>query len=180
MGEHRICEIVAPGKHQVVVPPTEGYEAIEAGDHGTLAASALSRRGTRLEDAPREPVEPTAYLGITIPEFPNLFCMYGPGTNLAHGGSLIFHSECQITYIMGCLEQILDGDHRMMEPRPEIHDAYNAHRKSEIDQMVWSHWSIPHTHYKNANGDVFTLSPWPIHTYQQWTKAPDSSEYTFT
>ena len=99
------------------------------------------RQGKLLNDYWGE--EPTAYLGITIPEFPNVFCMYGPGTNLAHGGSLIFHSECQITYIMGCLEQILDGDHRMMEPRPEIHDAYNAHRKSEIDQMVWSHWSIP-------------------------------------
>ncbi|MEZ5372086.1 MAG: NAD(P)-binding domain-containing protein, partial [Microthrixaceae bacterium] len=36
---------------------------------------------------------PAAYLGITVPRFPNLFCMYGPGTNLAHGGSLIFHSE---------------------------------------------------------------------------------------
>ena len=124
--------------------------------------------------------EPTAYLGITVPGFPNLFCMYGPGTNLAHGGSLIFHSECQITYIMGCLKQLLDGGHRMMEPRPEVHDAYSARRSSEIGQMVWSHWSIPHTHYKNANGDVFTLSPWPIHTYQQWTKAPDPSEYTFT
>ncbi len=39
---------------------------------------------------------PAALLGITVPGFPNLFCMYGPGTNLAHGGSLIFHSECQM------------------------------------------------------------------------------------
>ena len=38
------------------------------------------------------------------PGFPNLFCMYGPGTNLAHGGSLIFHSECQMRYITGCLD----------------------------------------------------------------------------
>ena len=38
------------------------------------------------------------------PGFPNFFCMYGPGTNLAHGGSLIFHSECQMRYITGCLD----------------------------------------------------------------------------
>ena len=50
------------------------------------------------------------YLGITVPNFPNLFCLYGPGTNLAHGGSLIFHSECQIRYVMGCLDALLDGD----------------------------------------------------------------------
>ena len=42
---------------------------------------------------------PAAYLGITVPGFPNFFCMYGPGTNCAHGGSLIFHSECQMRYI---------------------------------------------------------------------------------
>src|ERR1700736_4995045 len=48
---------------------------------------------------------PAAYLGITVPGFPNLFCMYGPGTNLAHGGSLIFHSECQMRYIAKCLDE---------------------------------------------------------------------------
>ena len=62
---------------------------------------------------------PAAYLGITVPGFPNLFCMYGPGTNLAHGGSLIFHSECQMRYITQCLEELIDGGHRTMEPRQE-------------------------------------------------------------
>ena len=52
---------------------------------------------------------PAAYLGITVPGFPNLFCMYGPGTNLAHGGSLIFHSECQMRYITQCLEVLIGG-----------------------------------------------------------------------
>ena len=44
------------------------------------------------------------------PNFPNLFCLYGPGTNLAHGGSIIFHSECQVRYVMGCLAALLAGD----------------------------------------------------------------------
>ncbi len=61
---------------------------------------------------------PAAYLGITVPGFPNFFCMYGPGTNLAHGGSLIFHSECQMRYILECIEALVDGGHRWMEPRP--------------------------------------------------------------
>ena len=55
---------------------------------------------------------PSAYLGITVPGYPNFFCMYGPGTNLASGGSLIFHSECQMRYITGCLEQLIAGGHR--------------------------------------------------------------------
>ncbi len=65
------------------------------------------RDGTDLREMWGE--RPAAYLGITVPGFPNLFCMYGPGTNLAHGGSLILHSECQMRYISHALEQMIDG-----------------------------------------------------------------------
>jgi 4-hydroxyacetophenone monooxygenase len=123
--------------------------------------------------------EPAAYLGITVPGFPNLFCMYGPGTNLVSGGSLIFHSECQIAYIMEGLHQLLTGGHRAMEPKPEVHDDYQARLRAEIDQMVWSHPSITHSHYKNADGKIHTVSPWPLHRYREWTKAPDPADYVY-
>ncbi|HET9875847.1 MAG TPA: NAD(P)/FAD-dependent oxidoreductase, partial [Mycobacterium sp.] len=42
---------------------------------------------------------PYAYLGVTVPGFPNFFLIYGPGAHLAHGGSLIFNSELQMRYI---------------------------------------------------------------------------------
>ena len=60
--------------------------------------------------------KPAAYLGITIPGFPNFFCMYGPGTNLASGGSLIFHSECQMRYIMSAIDLLLANGKTAMEP----------------------------------------------------------------
>ncbi len=40
---------------------------------------------------------PTSYLGITINNFPNLFIMYGPNTNLGHN-SIILMSEAQANY----------------------------------------------------------------------------------
>lgn len=123
--------------------------------------------------------EPMAHLGITVPGFPNLFCVYGPGTHLAHGGSLIFQSECQVAYIMGCLELLLAEGHATMEPTQEAHDEYNARRSAEIKTLVWSHWSIEHSYFKNANGDIFTISPWPLHVYQQWTKAPNPGDFVF-
>src|SRR5690606_30286742 len=30
--------------------------------------------------------EPRAFLGMAVPEFPNLFMLYGPNTNTGHGG----------------------------------------------------------------------------------------------
>jgi 4-hydroxyacetophenone monooxygenase len=119
--------------------------------------------------------EPTAYLGITVPRFPNLFCLYGPGTNLAHGGSLIFQSECQVRYAMEGIRLVLTGGHRAVEPRAEVADEYAQRYQREIAQMVWAHWSVEHSHFKNPDGRIFTLSPWPIPTYWSWTRtfAPD-------
>ncbi len=123
--------------------------------------------------------EPTAYLGITVPNFPNLFCLYGPGTNLAHGGSLIFQSECQVNYIMGALRELLTSGRRSLEPRADVHDRYSEHYQGEIAQMVWAHKSVKYSHYKNPEGKVFTLSPWPIPTYWQWTKTFEPRDYVW-
>jgi 4-hydroxyacetophenone monooxygenase len=123
--------------------------------------------------------EPTAYLGITVPNFPNLFCLYGPGTNLAHGASLIFQSECQVTYVMDALRLLLSGSKHTMEPRQVVHDDYRDRYESEIAQMVWAHWSVKHSHFKNPEGRIFTLSPWPIPTYWGWTKRVNPDDYVF-
>lgn len=124
--------------------------------------------------------EPKAYLGISVPSFPNLFCLYGPGTNLAHGGSLIFQSECQVHYVMEGLRTILTSGHRAAEVRQDVHDEYAARYQAEISQMVWAHPSVKHSHFKNAEGKIWTISPWPLPTYWQWTHRFDPEDYVLT
>ena len=131
------------------------------GRGGTYAARAVGRSSRPPTSASR------------CPNFPNLFCLYGPGTNLAHGGSLIFQSECQVNYVMEALRVAAHGRHRTMEPRQDVHDEYRGRYESEISQMVWAHWSVKHSHFKNPDGRIFTLSPWPIPTYWAWTKTFD-------
>ncbi len=121
--------------------------------------------------------EPSAYLGITVPNFPNLFCMYGPGTNLAHGGSLIFHSECQIRYITGCIKALVEGARTSMEPRPEVHAEYYERTQRELDGLVWSQPSIKHSWFKNSDGKIHVLSPWRLVDYWTWTRAPDLDDF---
>ena len=122
---------------------------------------------------------PSAHLGITVPGFPNFFMLYGPGTNLAHGGSLIFQSECQVRYVMDALRLVLGGGHRTVEVRPEVADAYRERYRSEIAQMVWSHPSVTHSHFKNSRGEIWTASPWPVPTYWSWTRSVDPADHTF-
>ena len=119
---------------------------------------------------------PAAYLGITIPGFPNFFCMYGPGTNLASGGSLIFHSECQIRYIMGCIDLLLASGGTAIEPRSERYDDWYARTQAEMKTMVWSQPSISHSFYKDARGVVHSLSPWRLVDYWAWTRSVDPAD----
>jgi 4-hydroxyacetophenone monooxygenase len=122
---------------------------------------------------------PAAHLGITVPGYPNFFCMYGPGTNLASGGSLIFHSECQMRYISECLDHLIAGGHRFMEPRQDKTDDWVRRSQEEMGKMVWSQPSIAHSFYKNSSGEVYTLSPWRLVDYWTWTRRPDPSDFTF-
>jgi 4-hydroxyacetophenone monooxygenase len=123
--------------------------------------------------------EPTAYLGITIPGFPNLFCVYGPGTNLAHGAGLFYHSEFQVHYAMEAIRETLATGARSCEVTDAAHDDYVERYTTEIGQLVWSHPSIRHSHYKNPDGKVFTLSPWALDAYWDWTRTVDREDYVF-
>lgn len=132
------------------------------------------REGVRLAD--RWGDDPRAYLGITVPDFPNLFCLYGPATNLAHAGSIIFHSECQVRYVMGCIKALLENGYATMECRSETHDAYNQKLDQALARTVWSHPGAD-SWYKNDKGRVTTTSPWRLVDYWRWTQAPDLADF---
>jgi 4-hydroxyacetophenone monooxygenase len=137
----------------------------------------IGRDGSDLRE--RWGARPSAYLGITVPNHPNFFCMYGPGTNLASGGSLIFHSECQMRYITKCLEHLIADGHRSMEPRQDVTDDWVRRSQDEMRTMVWSQPSIKHSFYKNAFGEVYGLSPWRLVDYWAWTREPDPNDFVF-
>jgi 4-hydroxyacetophenone monooxygenase len=120
---------------------------------------------------------PRAYLGMTVPRFPNFFMLYGPGTNLAHGGSLIFHSECEMRYVVQCLQELARSGARGMQPKPERYDDWYARSQAELKQLVWSSPHIAHSFYKNSDGDVHSLSPWRLVDFWSWTRTPDLDDF---
>lgn len=138
----------------------------------------FGRNGTSLHDYWGR--QPSAYLGMTVPGFPNFFCLYGPGTNLASGGSLIFHSECEVRYIMGCLDLLIAGGLRAMEPRQDRYDDWYRRSQDELETMVWSHPAIEHSFYKDSAGKVHSLSPWRLVDFWTWTRTPDPDDFVLS
>ena len=121
--------------------------------------------------------EPKAYLGITVPEFPNLFCLYGPNTNLAHAGSIIFHSECQVRYLMSALKLMLEKQLSTIECKQQAFDGYEQRLSEQLAKVIWSYPKM-NNWYKNKHGRVVNTSPWRLVDYWSWTRqmAPEDFE----
>jgi 4-hydroxyacetophenone monooxygenase len=123
--------------------------------------------------------DPRAHLGITVPEFPNFFLIYGPNTNLSHGGSAVFHSECQIRYIMQGLRELIETGAGALEVKSEPFWDYQEKVDAAHREMVWSHPGVT-SWYKNGAGRVHAASPWRLVDYRNMTAVFDPSEYVFT
>jgi 4-hydroxyacetophenone monooxygenase len=122
--------------------------------------------------------DPKAYLGITVPAFPNLFLMYGPNTNIVVNGSIIFFAECQMRYILGCLRLLGEHDAQAMEVRPELHDGFNAEIDAANAQMAWGTPGVSNW-YKNDQGRVTQNWPYSMLAYWLRTRTPDAEDFHF-
>lgn len=121
--------------------------------------------------------EPRAHLGVTVAGFPNLFLLYGPNTNLASGGSIIFASECEVALLVECLRLLAEGGHRSIEPTVEAYEGWYERVQAEARTMVWASPHIEHNYYKNAKGDVHGLNPFRLVDYWAWTREPDPNDF---
>lgn len=121
---------------------------------------------------------PRAYKGMTVPGFPNLFCLYGPNTNIVVGSSIIFFSECEMRYIMGCLKLLFEGGHAAMNCKRDVHEAYNVHIDALNQETAWGAPGV-RSWYKDASGRV--TQNWPGTHLEFWetTKAPDPADFDF-
>jgi 4-hydroxyacetophenone monooxygenase len=124
--------------------------------------------------------KPSAFLGVTVPEFPNFFILGGPGTGIAHAGSVIFTNECQMRYVGDALRTLIDGDHRSIEPTPAAYDCYRDLLQTECATLMWGHPSIEHSWYKAADGKVYVLCPWRLVDYWKLTGAADPADHLVT
>ncbi|MBL6908725.1 MAG: NAD(P)/FAD-dependent oxidoreductase [Luminiphilus sp.] len=146
---------------------------------GKMAArlNITGRDGIRLEDEWADD-DPSAYLGISVAGFPNLFCMMGPGTGLGHGGSAMFQAEVQARYVTECVTGMLNRGDGSMEVKREVQQHFVDRLDAEHAQMVWMHPGLQ-TYYRNAKGRVFSLLPWRVVDYWHMARHVNRDDYRY-
>lgn len=131
--------------------------------------------GARLRDVWEED-NPRAYLGVGVPEFPNLFLLGGPNS-FPGSGSFMYFMEVQMRYIRGLIEEMFKNGYRALDPTHEANEKYNALVDEMHERTVWTHPGMS-TYYRNSRGRVVFVMPFLNLEYWQMTKRPDIESYT--
>jgi 4-hydroxyacetophenone monooxygenase len=157
--------------HVDAVVLATGFKTLELlGPWRVVGRSGQSLRERWGEDDAR------AYLGITVPDFPNFFMLFGPNTSTGHGGSAFLSTEFQVRYLMALLATMRAQRLRAVECRPEVHDAYNEEVDRALSRTVWSHPRVTN-YYRNAAGRIVGTNPFSYLEYWQRTRTPELSDY---
>lgn len=119
---------------------------------------------------------PTAYLGMSVPDFPNFFVMYGPNSNMGHGGSVMWLAECQTDYLVDIIRRIDTDQIHAIAATENARREYTELIDSEHAQLVWTHPGVD-TYYRNKAGDVRSPMPFRIVDYWGMTRGVDLNAF---
>jgi cation diffusion facilitator CzcD-associated flavoprotein CzcO len=122
----------------------------------------VGRRGRTLHE--QWAGEPRAYLGITVPEFPNFFMLYGPGTN---GGELVMTLESQAEYAVRAVRRMIRDRVTAIEVKPRFDAAWWRWLQS---RMAGTSWTMTDNYFKAPTGKVVTQFPYSNLEYRWMTK----------
>ena len=115
-----------------------------------------------------------AYLGLTVPGFPNLFLLYGPNTN-GGSGSVVNTIECGIGHVLAALREMEAAGAARIEVRREAAAEFDRELRAALGKTVWhsgcTNW------YVDENGNDPSNWPWLWRTYRRRTASLDATAY---
>ena len=118
-----------------------------------------------------------AYLGLSVPGFPNMFLLYGPNTN-GGTGSVVNTLECGIGHVLAALREMERAGAGRIEVRSEAATSFDRELRAALAGTVWhsgcTNW------YVDENGNDPSNWPWLWSTYRRRTAQLDPGAYALS
>lgn len=133
--------------------------------------NVYGRGGRKLSDVWAEGAH--AYYGISVPDFPNLFLVYGPNTNLA-AGSIIYILESQARYIRQAIQLLAGRPGHTLEVRAEPEQQFNTALQQRLARTPWNFCS---SWYRNAAGRITNNWPGSQTSYRRRIRKLNRNDY---
>ena len=116
-----------------------------------------------------------AYLGTTVPGFPNLFLLAGPNTGIGHT-SLLVMIEAQLAYVVDALRHLERTGARTLGLRPKVLAGWSREVQRKARGSVWNSGGCA-SWYLDAEGRNGSI--WPDYTFRftRRTRRFDATSY---
>lgn len=115
-----------------------------------------------------------AYLGLSVPGFPNMFLLYGPNTN-GGTGSVIHTIEAGVQHVIAALRELDGAGAERIEVRREAADRFDRELRAALEKTVWhtgcTNW------YVDEKGNDPSQWPWLYSTYRRRTRRLEPGAY---
>jgi cation diffusion facilitator CzcD-associated flavoprotein CzcO len=119
--------------------------------------SVVGRDGRRLAEVWKDGAY--AFLGMTVPSFPNFYMLYGPNTN---GGPILFHNETQTAYILRNIRRMKRGI-TSIDLKSSYATRYNTWLQGRLQDTAWA---VSNNYTKGPSGAIVTQ--WPDGLLKFW------------
>lgn len=118
-----------------------------------------------------------AYLGLSVPGFPNMFLLYGPNTN-GGTGSVVVTLEACIEHVVVALAQLDQRRATTVQVTRQAAEEFDLELRAALAKTVW------HTGCSNWYVDEFGHDPnqwpWQWSRYRKRTAELEPGAYAFT
>ena len=141
--------------------------------HGFVAPMEITGAGGRTLAEEWAGV-PRAYLGLSVPSFPNMFLLYGPNTN-GGTGSVIYTIEAGVNHVIAALRELEKAEATRIEVSRRAAEAFDVELRAALEGSVWhdgcDNW------YVDENGNDPSQWPWLWSAYRRRTARIDPGVY---
>jgi cation diffusion facilitator CzcD-associated flavoprotein CzcO len=103
--------------------------------------------------------DPYAFLGMTVPDFPNFFILYGPNTN---GGEIVKQHEVQAAHAVRVAKRLRRRFVTSVEVKASWCERYNAFIQKALENTSFHRTT---TYFASASGRIVTQWPYSATFY---------------
>jgi cation diffusion facilitator CzcD-associated flavoprotein CzcO len=115
-----------------------------------------------------------AYLGLSVPGFPNMFLLYGPNTN-GGSGSVVNTIECGVNHVIAALDEMERAGAKTIEVSRRAAEQFDRELRGALAGTVWhsgcTNW------YVDERGHDPSQWPWLWTTYRRRTATLEPGAY---
>lgn len=118
----------------------------------------------------------SAYLGLSVPDFPNMFLMWGPNTNLG-AGSIAYMMEAQADHIVAAAEILVGHPGAALEINDAAYKQFREEIRSKQPHTVWA--GCHNWYYDDSGHDIHNWHG-SMRDYRRRARRPDPQHYHLT